>query len=79
MSNITPLREQLEVQQVSISTLQQQLTNCKEELAIVTVERDHLNKRLLGLTSDNSFPNERDVDELQKKVNIFNELTCFCY
>lgn len=45
---MTPLREQLELQQVSISTLQSQLTKAKEELAVVTVERDHLNNRLLS-------------------------------
>lgn len=46
LSNITPLREQLEIQQVTIGTLQQQLTQTKEELAILNVEKEHLNNRL---------------------------------
>ncbi|KAL1494165.1 hypothetical protein ABEB36_009809 [Hypothenemus hampei] len=47
VSSITPLREQLELQQASLKTLQEQLTKAKEELAVVIVERDHLNTRLL--------------------------------
>lgn len=48
VANVSPLREQLEMQKVTITTLQTQLTATKEELAIISVERDHLNNRLLN-------------------------------
>lgn len=78
LSNIAPLREQLEVQQVSITTLQTQLSATKEELAVVTVERDHLNNRLNSLESLRSFDvggngnceGGDQVEQLHKKVGF---------
>lgn len=74
LTNITPLREQLEIQQISLSSLQKQLSTVKEELAIVTVERDHLNSKLqysstiVPFESSNNDGNESDIKVLQKKV-----------
>lgn len=73
------MREQLEVQQVSLTNLQAQLSAAKEKLAIVTVERDHLNNRLNSLDNMKSFDlpiNDNEIDDtriahLQKKVRIF--------
>lgn len=81
LTNITPLREQLEVQQVSLTNLQSQLSAAKEQLAIVTVERDHLNNRLNCLDNLKTFDvpiNGNDMDDtrvalLQKKVSGFLE------
>ncbi|CAH0563475.1 unnamed protein product [Brassicogethes aeneus] len=67
VSTITPLREQLEVVQVSLANLQTQLCAAKEDLAVVTVERDHLNSRLLSSTTANN-PSCVDVDDLHKKI-----------
>ncbi|XP_017768606.1 PREDICTED: centrosomal protein of 162 kDa [Nicrophorus vespilloides] len=71
LANITPLREQLEVQQVSISSLQQQLIAAKEELAVVTVERDHLNNKMF-VVSRQDIPNgnEPEVVALRNKVSV---------
>lgn len=71
MSNIAPMREQLDVQQVSIGTLQGQLASAKEELAIISVERDHLEDKLKGLERFQAeCPNgETDYQaSLEKKV-----------
>lgn len=46
MSNIKPLREQLELHQVTVNTLQEQLRASKEQVEILTVERDDLYNRL---------------------------------
>lgn len=80
LTNIAPLREQLEVQQVSLTNLQSQLSSVKEQLAIVTVERDHLNNRLNTLDNLKSFDvpvNDNEVDDtraahLQRKVRVYN-------
>lgn len=48
VSNVTPLREQLEMQQLMVSTLQEQLVKAKQELAVTSVERDELSKRVLS-------------------------------
>lgn len=48
VSNVTPLREQLEMQQLMISTLQEQLVKARQELAVTSVERDELSKRVLS-------------------------------
>lgn len=87
MANIAPLRKQLEVQQVSLTTLQSQLSAAKEQLAIVTVERDHLNNRLNSLDNLKNFDiplndNEDDdttVAHLQKKVGniLFRNISSF--
>lgn len=73
VTSVTPLREQLEVQQVSIAALQSQLNAAKEELAIVTVERDHLNSKLLNAPFNVACPNREggsslEVESLLKKV-----------
>ncbi|GJQ72417.1 hypothetical protein Trydic_g3496 [Trypoxylus dichotomus] len=74
LTNITPLREQLEIQQISLSSLQKQLSAVKEELAVVTVERDHLNSKLqfssglIPFENSNSTNDDNDVKALQKKV-----------
>lgn len=79
LSNITPLREQLEIQQVTISTLQTQLSQTKEELAIMTVEKDHLNNRLkcganiISLEHALSGTENEDIASLRKKVNYLHE------
>ncbi|KAL3273902.1 hypothetical protein HHI36_015325 [Cryptolaemus montrouzieri] len=71
IKNLQPLREQLELQQLSINTLQAQLATSKEELAIVTVERDHLNDQILN--TDNAVLCNRkvitdsNVETLQRK------------
>lgn len=72
MSNIGPMREQLDVQQVSIGTLQGQLASAKEELAIITVERDHLEEKLKNATRmEVECPEGGDYQvALQKKVLI---------
>lgn len=82
LSNIAPLREQLEVQQVSLANLQSQLGVAKEQLAIVTVERDHLNNRLNSLDGLKNYevPFNGNVEDdtrvalLQRKVE--NVLMC---
>lgn len=43
MANVSPLREQLDLQKASLSALQSQLAAAKEELLVASVERDHLN------------------------------------
>lgn len=74
LASVTPLREKLELQAVSLTTLQQQLMSAKEELAVVTVERDHLNNKLnSGVTTllqDCNFDNgnENETVSLRKKV-----------
>lgn len=72
VASVTPLREQLEVQQVSIAALQSQLNAAKEELTVVTVERDHLNARLMNTPFDNATgtvgENAMEVEALLKKV-----------
>ncbi|XP_018569081.1 centrosomal protein of 162 kDa [Anoplophora glabripennis] len=73
VASVTPLREQLEVQQVSIAALQSQLNAAKQELAVVTVERDHLNNRLLNAPFDIARPNREgdnavEVEALLKKI-----------
>nr|XP_022916948.1 centrosomal protein of 162 kDa [Onthophagus taurus] len=68
LANITPLREQLEIQQVSLSSLQKQLMGTKEELAIVTVERDHLNNRLQPVLPSFDSSDSSEVEALKKKV-----------
>ncbi|KAJ8951557.1 hypothetical protein NQ318_020432 [Aromia moschata] len=70
VASVTPLREQLEIQQVSITTLQSQLNTAKEELAVVTAERDHLNTRLLNIPCGAVASREGDgveVEALLKK------------
>ncbi|XP_063904429.1 centrosomal protein of 162 kDa isoform X2 [Zophobas morio] len=72
VANVTPLREQLELQQVSLSTLQNQLSSAKEELVIVTVERDHLNEQLGQMGTKKQArgqSDDREIDALQKKRN----------
>lgn len=64
---------------MSLTTLQSQLSTAKEQLAIVTVERDHLNNRLNSLDNLKNFDiplNDNEVGDsrvvhLQKKVTIF--------
>lgn len=48
VSNVTLLREQLEMQQLLVSTFQEQLSKAKQELAIISVERDALSERVLS-------------------------------
>lgn len=75
MSNIGPMREQLDVQQVTISTLQGQLASAKEELAIITVERDHLDAKLKNTMKMEAECPEGDNEyqvSLQKKVSFVN-------
>ncbi|XP_060521681.1 centrosomal protein of 162 kDa isoform X2 [Cylas formicarius] len=71
MLSVTPLREQLELQQVSVATLQSQLLKTKEELAMVTVDRDHLNSRLVNSTHLDSKDgvDSLEVAALLKKRN----------
>lgn len=72
------MREQLEVQQVSLTNLQSQLSQAKEQLAIVTVERDHLNNRLNSVDNLKTYDipvNDNDVGDtraahLQRKVGV---------
>lgn len=64
----------MEVQRVSISTLQNQLTTAKEELAVITVERDHLKERLRSVPLPPAHLGSGDsseVDFLLKKVCNF--------
>nr|XP_023027662.1 centrosomal protein of 162 kDa isoform X1 [Leptinotarsa decemlineata]XP_023027663.1 centrosomal protein of 162 kDa isoform X2 [Leptinotarsa decemlineata] len=70
VASVTPLREQLELQQVSIAALQSQVSAAKEELAVVTIERDHLNNRLLNVPySAFEMSNENtEVSSLLKKI-----------
>ncbi|KYB26175.1 Centrosomal protein of 162 kDa-like Protein [Tribolium castaneum] len=68
VSNVTPLREQLELQQVSLSTLQSQLSKAKEELMIITVERDHLNDELRQMADKWRPGDTPEVEALQKKI-----------
>lgn len=81
LASITPLREQLEVQQVTISTLQNQLSKAKEELAIITVERDHLNNRVnsggLGGFTPISGDENNDIASLKQKVGYFAFIVFF--
>lgn len=87
LTNITPLREQLEIQQVTITNLQTQLSQTKEDLAIAIVEKDHLNSKLkcgAGLISLDPVLNTNTDDEtvtLKRKVetNFFfaSLLKCF--
>lgn len=72
MSNIGPMREQLDVQQISIKNLQSQLASAKEELAIIIVERDHLEARLKNLTvmeAERGPEHDSTQISLQKKVS----------
>ncbi|XP_030760510.1 centrosomal protein of 162 kDa [Sitophilus oryzae] len=78
MTSVTPLREQLELQQVTINTLQTQLTKAKEELAVINVERDHLNNRLYSSVHDSKMymknaperveQDNVEIDALLKKI-----------
>ncbi|KAJ8923377.1 hypothetical protein NQ315_001935 [Exocentrus adspersus] len=73
VASVTPLREQLEVQQVSIVALQSQLNTAKEELAVVTAERDHLNNRVMNLSLSAAAGragdgNQMEVEGLLKKI-----------
>ncbi|RZC42591.1 centrosomal protein of 162 kDa, partial [Asbolus verrucosus] len=69
VANVTPLREQLELQQVSLSTVQSQLAAAKEELLIVTVERDHLNSQLGQMADKKSITvQNEEIESLQKKI-----------
>ncbi|XP_044759432.1 centrosomal protein of 162 kDa [Coccinella septempunctata] len=72
IKNLQPLREQLELQQLSINTLQTQLACTKEELAIVTVERDHLNDQMAAVDKSvfctRNVISDTDVVSLQKKL-----------
>lgn len=79
VANIDPLRDQLELQQASISSLQGQLCATKEELLIVTVERDHLNSQLNQ--SDKKI-STNEIEALQNKVfyqkkSSLSKLICF--
>ncbi|XP_044253497.1 centrosomal protein of 162 kDa [Tribolium madens] len=67
ITSVTPLREQLELQQVSLSTLQSQLSKTKEELMIITVERDHL-KQMADKSEIWRQGDTPEVEALQKKV-----------
>lgn len=57
-----------------MKTLQSQLTKAKEELAIVNVERDHLNSRLMnslqcgGSALGDGAGDRKEADVLLKKV-----------
>ncbi|CAH1377274.1 unnamed protein product [Tenebrio molitor] len=70
IANVTPLREQLELQQVSLSTVQSQLSAAKQELVIVTVERDHLNDQLnqMGEKKQRGQSDAAEIEALQKKI-----------
>lgn len=72
IQNLQPLREQLELQQLSINTLQTQLACTKEELAIVTVERDHLNDQMTSVDRTvfcrRNVISDTNVGSLQKKL-----------
>lgn len=72
IANVTPLREQLELQQVSLSTVQSQLSAAKQELVIVTVERDHLNDQLnqMGEKKQRGQSDVAEIEALQKKVKV---------
>ncbi|KAG5861895.1 hypothetical protein JTB14_011325 [Gonioctena quinquepunctata] len=75
IASVTPLREQLELQQVTISTLQSQVSSAKEELAIITVERDHLNNRLQSAPY-NAFEmsgESPEVSSLLKKISFLEK------
>ncbi|VEN35067.1 unnamed protein product [Callosobruchus maculatus] len=73
VASVTPLREQLELQQVSITTLQQQLTAAKEELAVVKAERDHLNTRLLNTCPATNGSGDLEVEALLKKISYLEK------
>ncbi|XP_050297837.1 centrosomal protein of 162 kDa [Anthonomus grandis grandis] len=71
VSSVTPLREQLELHQVTINTLQSQLTKAKEELAVLSVERDHLNTRLIS--NYGGAGDGLEVDALRKKITFLEK------
>ncbi|XP_066139735.1 centrosomal protein of 162 kDa [Euwallacea fornicatus] len=72
MATVAPLREQLELQQVSVNTFQSQLIKAKEEIAVLTVERDHLNSRLLkGLHCGGGDVSE--VETLRNKITTLEK------
>ncbi|CAG9767405.1 unnamed protein product [Ceutorhynchus assimilis] len=79
VSGVTPLREQLELQQVSIGTLQNQLTKTREELAVASVERDHLNKRMInsiqcgGSIMMDGSGDAMEVEALHKKISFLEK------
>ncbi|XP_066246795.1 centrosomal protein of 162 kDa-like [Euwallacea similis] len=79
MASVTPLREQLELQQVSVNTFQSQLIKAKEEIAVLTVERDHLNSRLLnslhcGITAVSQNGGDvSEVETLRKKITTLEK------
>jgi len=66
------LREQLELQQVSINTLQTQLSKAKEDLAVATVEKEHLSNRLLNNVGHfvGGGGDGGEADALRKKVSF---------
>lgn len=62
----------MELQQVSINTLQTQLSKAKEELAVATVEKEHLSNRILNNVEHygGGGGDGREADALRKKVSF---------
>ncbi|XP_057666996.1 centrosomal protein of 162 kDa [Diorhabda carinulata] len=75
IASVSPLREQLEIHQISLASLQSQLTSAREELAIVRVESDHLNNRLLNMpTSNRTFAEDTvGVSPLLQKIGFLEK------
>ncbi|KAF7278954.1 hypothetical protein GWI33_007818 [Rhynchophorus ferrugineus] len=75
LTSVTPLKEQLELQQATINSLQTQLTKAKEELAVVNAEKEHLSKRVLSsIQSDLGDKSDGlEIDALMKKVSFLEK------
>lgn len=79
MGKMAPLREQLDVQQITIKRLQQHLATAREQVAVLTVERDHLETRLKSMrdleqninntADDNQVSTSNDFNVLQRRVS----------
>lgn len=79
MGKMAPLREQLDVQQITIKKLQQHLATAREQVAVLTVERDHLETRLKSMrdleqninntSDDNQVTTSNDFNVLQRRVS----------
>lgn len=79
MGKMAPLREQLDVQQITIKKLQQHLATAREQVAVLTVERDHLETRLKSMrdleqninntADDNQVSTSNDFNVLQRRVS----------
>lgn len=71
MANVSPLREQLELQKASLSALNSQLIAAKEELLVASVERDHLNSEFLQSKekAKSSIHSPEAIETLRNKVS----------